>query len=291
MNSMACLVLASSAPHVLGETVSVYRSAGLDVFVHVDAKVDLAGYREAMGELAGQCVFLEQRVPVFWGGWSMVRAEVSLLKAAMVGEYTHYLLVSDDTLPVMAPGALARFLGHSEDRIGVNAVRSGSSYSQRYYGYYYFDHAATQPRGGGIEAREMDGRFAEKMEQMLRHRLMGKTPLDSVYVGGQFWCLTADTVERLMQIYEDNEHMRLSFEFSALPDELMFQSICGNCLMGREFVGSPVFADFSKGHGPLVYASEADLPASIPERCCFVRKVLPQARDFVARHCAALLKG
>jgi hypothetical protein len=285
---VACLVIAYSGAAVLAHTLPVYRRAGWDVFVHLDAKADIDVYRTAMAEAADQCRFIPNRTKVFWGGYSMMQAEFDLIHTARAAsQYDRYVLISDDALPTRAPRELRSMIHADVDRITVQCAPEHTTFWDRYHGFYYFDHDATQPRGRPLT--EIDEALVRKIRQLEWLRWRGKAPI-TVYFGSQFWCLTAETMDEILTICEQRPTLCPSFEFAALPDELMFQSICGNYLSeGRVFAGSIMWADFSKGHGPLVYSCKDDLPTDLAEQYAFARKADPQATQFLADHCAELL--
>ncbi len=90
---VACLVIAYSGAAVLAHTLPVYRRAGWDVFVHLDAKADIDVYRTAMAEAADQCRFIPNRTKVFWGGYSMMQAEFDLIHTARAAsQYDRYVI-------------------------------------------------------------------------------------------------------------------------------------------------------------------------------------------------------
>jgi len=96
----AILVLCFREPNVLRAALPVYRAADLDVFLHVDAKLDQAAYLRALGPPAADCRLVEDRQTVFWGGFSMIRAEMALLRDALQRDaYDSFTLVSDDSFP------------------------------------------------------------------------------------------------------------------------------------------------------------------------------------------------
>ena len=75
---IAVLILASHAPRALFATASYFAPSDVDIFVHVDAKVDLAEYLAQAGPWPPRVKFLEARRRVYWGGFSMVESTLDL---------------------------------------------------------------------------------------------------------------------------------------------------------------------------------------------------------------------
>jgi hypothetical protein len=277
---IACLVVAYNAASVLRSALAIYAKLGWDVFVHLDRKADIGVYREALGERGNFCRFVEGPLAVFWGGFSMMRAEFRLIERALSsGSYDRFVLLSDDSFPVRSLVDLQKLLAEDVDRITAVRQPEGSDFYKRYHGYFYFDHGATNPRGG-LHGREIDealvGKIAEARDLMLR----GKKLID-IYFGSQFWILQQSTIEDIVELCHSDAHLQKSLEFSALPDELMFQSVFGSYLRNRFYTHGPVFSDFSRGHGPLTYSSFNQLPPEFPEHIAFIRKVDAKATLFL----------
>lgn len=59
---IACLVLANTGAPVLARSLAVYRAAGWDVFIHIDAKVPRDRYVGQLGEIAADCRIVDDPI-------------------------------------------------------------------------------------------------------------------------------------------------------------------------------------------------------------------------------------
>lgn len=97
----AYLILAHAQPGQLRKLLGLLDHPRIDLFVHIDAK---AGFDASA--LDGCCKhsavhFVEPRISVNWGGVSIMRATLALLKeATREGHYDFYHLVSGMDLPI-----------------------------------------------------------------------------------------------------------------------------------------------------------------------------------------------
>jgi len=82
-----------------------------------------------------------------------------------------------------------------------------------------------------------------------------------------------------------------SFEFSAIPDELLFQSVIGNGQAGRRIRGGPVYADWYVDPGPRTYSNMEEVPYDFLPHHAFLRKVAPTAAPFIAAVSSRLQDG
>lgn len=267
----ACLVLGYQNAPTLRVSSRMFRALGWDVFVHLDQKSDAFSYQAELGDSCGVVRFIAERHDIFWGGFSMIRAELDLIGRALeCRDYDRLILISDDSFPVRGPDFLTRSLAREVERITCNHQPPGSDFARRYEEFFYFDHPATNPRGG--RWRSLDEHVYEKLREYRDLRQAGKTSI-AVFHGSQWWALTGATAVEILRICKNNVPLMKSFEFSALPDELMMQSIIPNYFPNAARVHGPVFADFSTGHGPLSYSTIGDLPDALDQDYLFVRKL------------------
>lgn len=288
---LACLIIAFDAAPVLARSLPVLNRAGWDIFIHLDRKADRAAYLHVLGQTAAQIVFVEDPLDVFWGGYSMVQAEIKLLNAARAkAPYDSYLLLSDDSFPVLPSQALAAHFASGEDLITMSQQPEHSPFFARYHDFSFYDHPATMIRNRGTRPVIIDEAFEQKIAEIAVLRRLGKKAID-VYYGSQFWSLTAESVNLVLSRIENDMQLVKSFEYSALPDELMFQSILGNFKYKRNLTTGPVYADFSHRPAPRVFAAISDLPYDLQESHAFIRKVSPHQSGFLDDIQARLLAG
>ena len=219
------------------------------------------------------CVhMIEDRVEVFWGGYSMVKAELALLQTAMrTNDYSKFLLLSDDSFPILPPDhsmhilATARTWSPSiRSRPTPHSIRAtmvSSATIIRDRDAFPTEAAVTSGRSMRIWNTELPrlkcfGVSARRKSRFITDPSSGTT---------------RDTVKFLLNVCQEDLHLVKSFEYSALPDETMVQSIIGNYRTGGRHEKGPVYADFSAG-GPRVLSTPAELPLDFQDTHAFVRR-------------------
>jgi len=277
---VACLILGFNGATVLRRALPILAEAGLDVFIHLDRKANREHYAHILGEAGRRCVFIDDRYEIHWGGYAMMQAELKLLATARAaGPYDKYLLISDDSFPVVPADQLRDRLSAKADLITAVRQDKASYIYERYYDFYCFDHVTTSIRGGprtGI----IDVALENKIAEIAALRRMGKKTIE-VYWGSQFWALGQESVDLVLRMAADDQHLAKSFEYAALPDELMIQSIIGNFTSHEALTTGPVYADFSQQGGPRIMATEKDLPFDLQPSHLFLRKIAPDAQDLL----------
>jgi hypothetical protein len=277
---LACLVLAYNGASVLARALPILAEAGLTVFVHLDRKANREHYRQILGEPGRGCVFIEDPLDIHWGGYTMMQAELRLLATARAaGPYDKYLLISDDAFPVVPAPQLRDHLSTCADLISAAKQGKASYIYGRYHDFYCLDHPTTSIRG---DARTgiIDEALEQKISEIAVLRRIGKKAIE-VYWGSQFWALGQASVDLVLRLAAEDRHLAKSFEYAALPDELMIQSIIGNYTSHEALTTGPVYADLSQPGGPRIVATEKDLPFDLQPSHLFLRKIAPGATDLL----------
>ena len=195
----AALVIASRYPAGIGALSPYFAALGADMFVHVDAKIDEAPFREAASAAGGNVHFLSDRTAVFWRGFSMMEATMELLRsAAGKGAYDKFLLISDDSLPLLPPAALTDRLAATDDFV---AIGPNERFRSRYTGFYMLDSHATQVRWIPLEQREVTPDAVARFLRLDALRRIGKKPIPQLFHGSQWWCLGAASVARVLDVW------------------------------------------------------------------------------------------
>ena len=240
------------------------------IYIHLDAKADLA---IAPSRLPRHATFITPRIPVFWGGWSMMRATLALMEAAR--DHPRQILISGDSLPVQSLDSLAAQLERSDveyiDLIEVpddpslagtdprRAIeRHGWVQPWRRHNYVFWDHPLLNPMQGehaanryGVPRAPMDWIRGEAQHAVAE--ILGQIPpraelFRQFYYGAQWWALTGATVAGLLATLQ-NPAIAAYFRYMQVPDEHMLQTILGNqptLLGGRQIHGTPMLTDHAR---------------------------------------------
>lgn len=273
MQTVAILVLAQRNPLALERFCRIFQGHPYKFIAHLDRKIDLQCYSEGI-DWPDNVIFVDERVEVFWGGFNMIRATESLARIALADKANEvFVLVSDDTLPLFPPDRTYQELFSCKDRIDIGLSRRNPPFFRRYNDFYFLDSAATSARVLDTQLRSVDATTIDAIIRLQRLRQRGKYPLPEVWSGSQWWSLGRSTLTDIIAELAGNSWLRESFEFSAVPDELAFQTLYANQkgLTSRSFTG-PMLSDMSRFPAPFVYQAHDEI-GSIPAGKLFVRKI------------------
>lgn len=258
-----------------------------DLYIHIDAKVSDAEYR-AVPSRYPHAHLLAERLPIWWGGFNWVRATISAIRSARAAKtYDRYLLLSEDTVPLLAPTALAAHLEQDVEFLHSYPVPADRHdlKRRRYEGWYYFDCGTTCPRTFVPEDRTVDEGLPLAMQRLSLIRERGKYPVAELRCGSGWWALTDEAVARVLEVLDTCPWLHQSLEFSACPDEQYVQTILGLSNWPRK-CRPFIHTDFSRDVKPYVYGTQAELAALQGGPCCMVRKV-----DIASPEIAAYMHG
>lgn len=265
---IAALVLAYRYPTGLSALSRFFAADDIDMFVHVDAKLDDASFRAATNP--DKTFFVEDPVSVYWGGFTMVEATIKLIEAALTRHYyDRYILISDDSLPLLNPSEIRERLEIHGDHVDAGPVKSDDM-RLRYDRFYMFDSRATQARWQRPAEREITTDTFDRLLRLSALRQNGKKPVDTIYHGKQWMALAASSVERVIDSWKNDMWLRQSFEFSNVPDESYFHTILAQqeCerrrFMHVEWTGTPP---------PRVFKGIDEISSVAQGGALFVRKV------------------
>lgn len=122
MGKHAYLILAHKNFNQLHKLIELLDDERNDIYVHVDAKAknfDISAFDDAVTK--SKLVFLPNRISVNWGGVSIMRAELALLKeATSTDHYDYYHLLSGMDLPIKPQSEVHEFFDAHKGKEFIN---------------------------------------------------------------------------------------------------------------------------------------------------------------------------
>ncbi|MDE7414645.1 MAG: beta-1,6-N-acetylglucosaminyltransferase [Muribaculaceae bacterium] len=136
----AYLILAHKNFAQLRRLVDLLDHPRNDIFIHVDAKAKDFNPEEWIGVTRhSRLTFLPDRISVNWGGVSIMRAEIALLKeATSSGTYDYYHLLSGMDLPIKPQEEMHRFFDANQGKEFLNLWEFKKSTLSRFRYYTIF---------------------------------------------------------------------------------------------------------------------------------------------------------
>src|SRR5262249_41641749 len=120
---VAYLVLAHKNPRLLKKAIEALSFEGSGFFVHIDRKSDIGEFSQAASN--GNVVLLENPIPVYWGEFSGVEAELLLMRRALEDRqnYDYFVLLGGADYPLRSPQYIQKFLQQNHGSEFMNLVK------------------------------------------------------------------------------------------------------------------------------------------------------------------------
>ena len=284
---VAVLVLASHTPRALAATANYFAASDVDIFVHVDAKTDFAGYLAQAGPWPPRVKFLEARRRVYWGGFSMVEATLDLLRTAVqAGPYERYVFISDNSLPVQPLDGFFAVLAQHEDMI---VCKGPTPEQQGFYDHFFLnDEDLFDYRRGGFRVAPVDATTQDRMERFFRLKQRGKKPV-ATWRSQASWSLAPDSARLALDAADDELWME-SCRFPFGADEFFFPTLVGPAKYPEGLTVTPTYSDTLR-FAPRLVRSARDLPFDMQPHFLFLRKIAPDFAPDLPETCLRLYAG
>ena len=200
--------------------------------------------------------FAEKRQPIYWGGFNMVQAELSLIAEALrtFPDCDRLVLVSGDCLPALSPRKLIEFFSDADQDFlwrwevendptlfGADVQkaieRHGMVQPWRLHNYVMWDDDLTNPRERarvqakfGVDqatACYISGSTEKIVRDLFRHMPPREALFAKFFFGQQWWGLTRRSAQIVLNspLFEKYIHF---FKYMSVPDEHFFHTILGN---------------------------------------------------------------
>lgn len=116
MRKHAYLVIAHNNFQQLEFLLSLLDDEKNDIFLLIDKKSEIsASVLKSLNESCNKSIFtLVERVKINWGGYSQIKAELILLKAAVHNNYSYYHLISGSDLPLFSQDYIHEFFDKND---------------------------------------------------------------------------------------------------------------------------------------------------------------------------------
>lgn len=261
MGKHAYLILAHKNFGQLHKLIELLDNGRNDIYVHVDAKA--TGFNPddfADAVVESRLVFLQDRFNVSWGGVSIMRSELALLKRAIAdGEHDYYHLVSGMDMPIKTQTEIHDFFDSHKGYEFINLWEFKNSTATRFKYYTVF------PEGEGRFATRIVNHIFKGLQMAVGYRI--NRGIDFRF--GSQWFSITDALARYVVSQEG--WLEKVFRHTSTCDEIFLPTlVAASPFADKLFVATPVrnqkqvnlanmrFIDWSRGESirhPWVFRS------------------------------------
>jgi hypothetical protein len=286
---LAYLILAHSQPRHLARLIRRLQGDEAYFFVHIDRKADSVPFERLFAH-ERNVFLLARREPVFWGGFSQIRAVLALVAVAREAgpRFGSYCLLSDSDFPIKSRQHIKRLLASGREFISIEQPieAAGPRLRRSLSKYHFYDLQLLNPREGRTRLsralRQGLVRMNNAINECLPDRIfpLAVTPCR----GSQWWCLTGACMEHIVRFLEANQAYARFFRFSRASDEIFFHTIVAASPFKDRTVGhferdrldhndrGSHYVDWTGGGASPKVLDEDDLDPLLRSSCLFARK-------------------
>ncbi len=185
------------------------------MYLHIDGKSDASLFSRVHGRVREAKV----REKVYWGGFSQVAANLSILTTAYSDpENTHFFLMSGQCFPIRCDEEIAELLNRSAGAGSFMTLKPMPLLDKplwRLRRFHFYD--IGRPR----LARGLNALAKFLPRRNLKHLLRGMEPCG----GSSWWLLNREAAQRLLEFIAQNPWYSQAFSHANVPDELFFQTL------------------------------------------------------------------
>jgi Core-2/I-Branching enzyme len=234
---IAYLVLCHTDPdHITRLANKLTIGTSNHVFIHVDLNTDIEIFKSKLF-LNSQVHFIDQRVNVYWGGFSSIIATYKLMKESYYfGDFERFVVLQGLDYPLASNKNIESFfIKHSETEFiracNVSISKNEYLYAKARY-FLFFD----RPNFIKKIANKFTRTFKLKFKAGFFYHNQKKY---LIYWGSAQWALTRGCIKYLID-FEHFEHIN-SYFYNIFPaDEVYFQTLIFNsCYSEKTTFGGP----------------------------------------------------
>ncbi|MBD5275232.1 MAG: beta-1,6-N-acetylglucosaminyltransferase [Bacteroides sp.] len=231
MGRHAYLILAHKNLNQLRKLIELLDDSRNDIFVHVDSKLSEFN-PDDFGKIVSKSslIFLPNRINVNWGGVSIMRAELSLLKAATSNNrYDYYHLLSGMDLPLKTQDEIHNFFDACSFQEFINLWNFKKSTLSRFRYFTIF------PEGEAKFRTRIVNHIFKGLQMAVGFRINKSVDF---YFGSQWFSIT-DELARYVISKED--WLEKVFRHTSTCDEIFLPTlVCNSEFKKRLYIPAPV---------------------------------------------------
>ena len=249
---VAYLILAHNNPRHLQRLLGALFSNSSAFFIHIDRKSTLTDFLNINGE---NVQVSEERIPVYWGDFSMVEATLILLRMSLADQrrFDYFVLLSGTDYPLHPVSYIESFLNSHKGKEFINIVRMPCEAA----GKPFYRLTTYQPSPGeskiarGMRNLLVTARIIPKVRDYNSH-----FPHLVPHGGCEWWALSREACEYVQSFVVNESDVVNFFRNTVCPDESFFQTILGNSPYKARTRRNLMYTDWTGGGAHPAYLTE-----------------------------------
>jgi len=289
------IILTHKSPTQLERLIAKLDDEGATFFVHIDLKTNIEQFKYLQKE---NVIFLEDRVDVAWGDFTIVQATLNAMKSVVAHKNNGYtILLSGQDYPIKSKKEIKEYFSKNQGADFIDSARI-----ETVWGRY---RERTVARKINFSSKKKDFSVIYSIfdiRSLFELCILGynilkffihsplknykklftaliskrKVPISTQYGGWAWWAFQYTTVEGILEIIEKREDIIDYYKECLLPDEMFFQTLIHLIPNYKVNIKEPItYVNWGKGKAvsPITF-DESNLEELLqqPENKLFARK-------------------
>ncbi|WP_029276830.1 beta-1,6-N-acetylglucosaminyltransferase [Carnobacterium jeotgali] len=231
LDKICYLILAYNDPENLHRLVNRLNDRA-DFYIHIDKKNDITPFATLFDSYPN-VTLIQNRVKIYWGGFSIVQAELNLIETALNkhDSYMRYVLLSGSDYPIKNSNDIYRFFEKNTNTEFIRGINLDKIKNKELFGL----HIDLWQKHDYPWIKKTNTTFF-KIFRAVINKVLRKFHLPKairhhkfdLYHGSQWWALTDSCLRELINIYHSKERDYLIFKIGFASDEKFFHTLFFN---------------------------------------------------------------
>ena len=221
---IAYLILAHTDPTQLERLINAL-NFNCNFFIHIDKYSSIEPFQKL--NLPENVSFVQKRERVNWAGFSIVKATINLIKAAIDSgdNYSHLVLLSGLDYPIKPAQAISDYLVSNPNKqfIRFTYMQDSEDYYMGMLTKYFFRDIF--PFIPNRQFRRIARYLSEKITKPLNRKYFSEF---KPCAGSQWWALSLDCAKYILNFVEQRPDVVSYYKHTFAPDEHFFHTIVAN---------------------------------------------------------------
>lgn len=246
------------------------------ILIHVDKKANISDFFHLKRD---NVIFVEERINVTWGGVSQIDATLSLLRNSLAYDYDYFFLLSGSCIMIKPLEDLDKFLQDNKGKEFIHYQDDRDVYIDPVERVkYVYPNCFYSNRRSFIDKIKCKFFYFIK-DVFFLNPLYKKVTSPTLYKGTNWFCLTKNSVNYILDYIKDNISVYKMFDKSFCADEVFFHSILAtkpdlNKYINKELQCDALrYVDWSKGPDYPRTLDITDFKAMRDSGAFFARKI------------------
>ncbi|KZE43900.1 beta-1,6-N-acetylglucosaminyltransferase [Rossellomorea marisflavi] len=224
-------ILAHNSANQVINLINKLNHPGTSFVIHYDLNSEDAEFNILVEYFKAQNnVHFTNRIKCYWGDFSLVNATINCMITArdLNINFDYASLISGQHYPIKSNEYIMNFLNESNGQNYINFFELPSANWANQSGgldrilYLHFNKHSRKK----YSARKLLNKGTSYVLRSLN--IKRKLPFEKFYGGSQWWCITKETCDYIIEFIIANKNSYEFFRYVLIPDELFFQTLILN---------------------------------------------------------------